>query len=268
MYKSLNSKQRDVMIVCMLKANHKGTEWEWKGKIYKASPGEFVTSIQSIVEMCGRGLGDQSAKTALNKLKMWNFLTDEVTTQGRLIRIVNWAQYQGDDVDTNKQTNRRLTDDQPTTNRRVTTNKNDKNVKNEKNIQTPLPPSGDAGSGSDPVVVKEQTVLQRPAGNTEHEIGHYIIELFRDINPDTRRLHALKTEMNAALTLYKTGVYGDLTKMENAIRLLPQLATGKYCPKEIKLISKPSQMLTYWALYCSYAKGIKEDINNSGPLIL
>lgn len=132
MYRRLNAKQRDVLIQCLLLANHSGKEWEWKGKVFRAEPGQFVTSIESLLKVCAPDLTYQNARTALNKLKKWGFLTDESTKTGRLISIVNWGKYQLEDKQTNKQTNKQLTNSQQTANKQLTTNKNVKNVKNDK----------------------------------------------------------------------------------------------------------------------------------------
>lgn len=134
MYKQLNSKQFTVMIVCLLMANHKPSKWEYKGEIYEVQPGQFVTSLEHIAKNCPCDMSVQSVRTALLKLERWGFLTNKSTKTGRLITIVNWAFYQGDDDDINKDSNSALTKNQQRTNKDLTTNKNDKNEKNEKNI--------------------------------------------------------------------------------------------------------------------------------------
>lgn len=110
MYRQLNSKQRDVMIACLLRANHKGKEWEWKGEIFHAEPGQFITSLPSLKEICADDVSIQNIRTALDKLERWGFLTDESTKTGRLITIVNWRVYQDEDASANRPTNRQLTD--------------------------------------------------------------------------------------------------------------------------------------------------------------
>lgn len=130
MYRSLNSKQRDVMITLLLMANHKTKRWEHDGKIYEAKPGQMVTSLKSIQENCASDVSIQNIRTALDKLKSWGFLTWESTNKNRLVTIINWAVYQGDEDDANKQSNNQLTSHQQTTNNQLTTNKNEKNDKN------------------------------------------------------------------------------------------------------------------------------------------
>lgn len=164
MYKNLNSIQRDVMINCLLLANHEERTWEWRGKLFKAKPGQFVTSLSNLKEVCAPDLSIQNIRTALRKLKKWGFLDEESTQTGRLITIVNWDRYQkndgnfnnqtnkeltkdmeryggdnsGPDNKTNKHINKELTNSQQSTNKELTTNKNVKNVdnyKNDKNIK-------------------------------------------------------------------------------------------------------------------------------------
>lgn len=130
MYRQLNSAQRDVMITVLLMANHESNEWEFKGELYKVRPGQFVTSLENLKENCATDVSIQKIRTALKKLEMHGFLTNESTNKNRLITVVNWAFYQdGEDKLTSS-----LTDNQQATNKQLTTNKNDKNVKNEKNI--------------------------------------------------------------------------------------------------------------------------------------
>lgn len=143
MYRNLNSKQRDVMITLLLMANHKTKRWEHDGKIYEAKPGQMVTSLKSIQENCASDVSIQNIRTALDKLKSWGFLTWESTNKNRLVTIINWAVYQGDEDDANKQSNNQLTSHQQTTNNQLTTNKNDKNDKemmiDDDRLITPLP---------------------------------------------------------------------------------------------------------------------------------
>ena len=126
MYRALNSKQRDVMIQCLLLANHQGQEWEWNGEIYKCEPGQFITSLDSLKKVCGADVKTQSIRTALLKLEKWQFLTNQSTKTGRLITIINWDTYQGQEEKLTKNS----TKSQQSTNKELTTNKN---VKNEKN---------------------------------------------------------------------------------------------------------------------------------------
>lgn len=132
MYRSLNSKQRDVMIQCLLLANHAGKEWEWGGEIYQCAPGQFITSLESLRNACAKDVKIQSIRTALLKLEKWHFLTNKSTKRGSLITIVNWASYQS----ITNQPTKKSTDNQQRANKELTTNKNVENVENEKNNKT------------------------------------------------------------------------------------------------------------------------------------
>lgn len=133
MYRSLNSKQRDVMTTCLLLANHSENEWEFSGDIYKCKPGQFITSLQKIADFCGNDVKVQSVRTALLKLEKWGFLTNKSTRQNRLITICKWDTYQKKEDGSNKDANSQPTNDQQTSNKQLTTNKNDKNLKNDNN---------------------------------------------------------------------------------------------------------------------------------------
>jgi hypothetical protein len=133
MYKNLNSVQRDVMINCLLLANHETSKWDWQGEIFECEPGQFITSLSNLKEVCAKDVSTQNIRTALKKLKKWNFLTNKSTKRGRLITIVNWEKYQAADTETNKATNKEVTKNQQSTNKALTTNKNYKNYKNLKN---------------------------------------------------------------------------------------------------------------------------------------
>jgi len=132
MFKSLNSKQRDVMINCLLMANHEDNEWEWNNEIYECKPGQFLTSLENIKNKCANDVKVQSVRTALLKLEKWGFLTNKSTKTGRLITICKWDSYQIIESNSNNQLNKELTKSQQSSNKELTTNKNEKNEKNNK----------------------------------------------------------------------------------------------------------------------------------------
>ena len=129
---SSTPEQKVILITLLSMANHEQREWEWQGKQFKAIPGQFVTSLDSILIKAGKGISQQNVRTALTKFKKYEFLTEEVTKTGRLITIVNWGVYQTGEKETNKATNKDLTKTSQTPNKHLTTNKNDKNYKNDK----------------------------------------------------------------------------------------------------------------------------------------
>lgn len=135
MYRSLNSKQRDVMMTLLMMANHKERTWEWKGELYKTEPGQVITSLKKIKENCASDVSVQSIRTALLKLEKWGFLTNEATKSGRLITIVKWGVYQRNEDEAHKDTNKEPTKDQQSSNKELTPNKN---VKNDKEDNIPF----------------------------------------------------------------------------------------------------------------------------------
>lgn len=90
--------QKVIMITMLLMANFEEREWEWGGKTYSLQPGQFVTSIPSLIHRCGRGMTEAKLRTTLKKLEMHGFLTDKSTNKNRIITIVNWEFYQGNEA--------------------------------------------------------------------------------------------------------------------------------------------------------------------------
>lgn len=124
--------QKTILMTILMLANHKEKEWEWKGKRFKAEPGQFVTSLEKIALKSGKGISIQNVRTAIKRFEKYEFLTNESTNKNRLITIVNWCTYQATDDEPNKQNNKQLTSNQQATNKQLTTNKN---VKNDKNVK-------------------------------------------------------------------------------------------------------------------------------------
>lgn len=127
--------QKVVLITLLLMANHRQKEWEWQGQPYKAEPGQFVTSLESIKKRSGKGISMQNIRTALKRFEKYEFLTNESTKQNRLITIVNWEFYQ----EKNRSLTKQLTNASQTTNNQLTTNNNDKQCNNDNNINNNVP---------------------------------------------------------------------------------------------------------------------------------
>ena len=131
MYLALNSKQRDVLIVCLLLANRAENDWVFKGESYKCRPGQFITSLEKLAKYCSKDTSIQSVRTALLKLERHKFLTNISTNSNRLITICKWGDYQLSKKETNKPINkainRQLTND-------LTTNKKELSKDNSKNV--------------------------------------------------------------------------------------------------------------------------------------
>ncbi|MGG2805597.1 DnaD domain protein [Listeria monocytogenes] len=123
-WRSSTPEQKTILVTLLMMANHKENEWEWMGKPFKAKPGEFVTSIKSITEECGKGISSQNVRTALKRFENYGFLTKESTKVNTLINIVNWGVYQESENKSNTLANKQLTNDSQTANKQLTTNKN------------------------------------------------------------------------------------------------------------------------------------------------
>ena len=137
MYQSMTSAQRDVMMCCLLMANHEENEWEWGSKVFKCAPGQFITSLPGIKKMCAKDVSIQAIRTTLVKLEKWGFLTGISTETGRLLTINNWGTYQ-DQQQTEQQTEQQTANRQPTA---IEEGKEVKKNKKEEGRSSFLPPS-------------------------------------------------------------------------------------------------------------------------------
>ena len=108
-WKSSTPEQKTILVTLLMMVDFKQNEWAWKGEKYKTKPGEKVTSLNSIKEASGKGISVQNVRSALNRFKKLQFLTDEPTKEGRLISIINWSSYQDVETKGNKGTNKDLT---------------------------------------------------------------------------------------------------------------------------------------------------------------
>lgn len=117
--------QKVILVTLLMMANHEGKQWEFAGEKYKAEPGQFVTSLESIAKNTGKGISIQNVRTALKRFEKYEFLTNKSTNKNRLITIVNWGLYQQEESDETG----KLTGNQQATNKQLTTNKNVKNVR-------------------------------------------------------------------------------------------------------------------------------------------
>ena len=135
MYQNLNAVQRDVMIQCLILANHKPKKWEWNSCIFTCEPGQFITSLESLRLKCAKNTSIKRIRTALLKLEKWEFLASQGASNGRLITVINWSTYQEIDYEKGKQEGKQGANEGQTKGKRRATNNNVKNVKNEKNVK-------------------------------------------------------------------------------------------------------------------------------------
>lgn len=126
--------QKVILVTLLCMANHEPKKWEWNGTEFEVGRGQFITSLESIRSLCGKGVTTQKVRTALQRFKKLNFLTYESTKTGRLVTIVNYDKWQGDGDEANIDANKDLTKTQQRPNKDLTTNKNYKNYKNDKEV--------------------------------------------------------------------------------------------------------------------------------------
>jgi len=127
--------QKTILITLLMMVNHKPKKWEWKGQQFEVQCGQRITSLEGIVNECGKGITTQNVRSALKRFEKLGFLTNESTKTGRLITIVKWLDYQIEETKPNKETNKEVTKTQQRANKELTPNKNvrSKECKNVKN---------------------------------------------------------------------------------------------------------------------------------------
>lgn len=136
-WKKSTAEQKVILIALIGMVNHEPNKWEWKGEEFEVKRGQTITSLDSIVEECGKGISTQNVRTALARFEKLGFLTNESTKSGRLITICNYCKWQDVDDKPNKDANKDLTNGSQRPNKDLTPNKNDKNDK--KNIYKDVP---------------------------------------------------------------------------------------------------------------------------------
>lgn len=203
--------QKSILITILLMANHEEKEWEWKGERYVCQPGQVVTSLDKIAKKSGKGISIQNVRTALSRFEKYEFLTNESTSQNRLITICNWEQYQENENGTNKDTNNQLTDDQQTPNKQLTTNKNDKNYKNDKNTTI-----DDSGESNDKVK------------NIDYSA---IVELYHTKCPSFPRILKMSDTRKQKIKIRLEEMGGDMKLLES---IFEKMESSKYLRGESK----------------------------------
>lgn len=133
-WKGSTPEQKTILISLLLLVDHQSNEWEWKKAKFKTQPGQTITSIDSIVKACGKGIKTQNVRSALKRFEKLDFLTNESTKTGRLITIMNWHTYQDIKSTPNKAPNKDLTKWQQRPNKDLTPNNNVNNADNVKNV--------------------------------------------------------------------------------------------------------------------------------------
>lgn len=113
--------------------NFRENEWEWKGEKFFVKPGEVVTSLASIVKNAGKGISVRNVRTALARFEKLEFLTNKSTKSGRHIKIMNWDSYQAGELESDKESDKRVTKTRQRPDKDLTPIEECKKVKNDKN---------------------------------------------------------------------------------------------------------------------------------------
>lgn len=104
----------------LLKANHKEVEFMWNGEVIIIKGGQLLTGRKALSDETG--IPESTIERILKLLENEQQIEQEKTTKFRIITIINWKEYQGE-----QQTDNRWT----TNGQQTDTNKNEKNDKNE-----------------------------------------------------------------------------------------------------------------------------------------
>lgn len=131
-WKGSSSAQKNILIVMLSLASHKFNEWDWNNRRFTIQAGEFVTSLKSLAQLAGVSI--RNVRTAIDRFENLEFLTNQSTNRGRLIKIINWGTYQQGDYKADKPNDKPLTSPRQAPDKLLTTINNDKNVKNDKNV--------------------------------------------------------------------------------------------------------------------------------------
>lgn len=116
-------------IEILLQANYE--EREWHGETYEK--GSFPTSINKLAS--ATGLTVRQVRTCLRKLEKSQEVTIKTTKQGTKINVVKWAEYQCSDGESDKQNDKRATNERQTSDNTI----RNKEIKKERNIYNSVP---------------------------------------------------------------------------------------------------------------------------------
>ena len=121
---------KSLFLHCLLMASFK--DFTWMGNSLKA--GQFITSFKSLSDELGFSV--QQIRTAIKKLESTEEITSKSTNKFTVITVLNWENYQVEELPSNTVNNNPITNEQQTNNKRATNEQQHrKNVKNDKNVK-------------------------------------------------------------------------------------------------------------------------------------
>lgn len=143
---------KDVFIHFLLKANHENGKW----KGIDIERGSLITGSETLARELN--LSRMQIRWAINKLKLTNEITIKTTNKYSYITVTNYDLYQ----QSNQQTNKRVTNKQPTNNQQITTNNKNNNENNNNNDKQIESMSKDI-----PTPLKEEKIFSKRTSITE-----------------------------------------------------------------------------------------------------
>lgn len=141
-----------VWVHLLLMANHRETKRMLGGKMIRIMPGQLVTSRKTISEKTG--VQESKVERILKLLKTEQQIEQVGTAKYRVISIVNWASYQGDEQVNEQQMNSKRTADE----QQMNTPGECKELQNEEN-QNLLSPDDDGAKCAQRIPYEEIRAL-------------------------------------------------------------------------------------------------------------
>lgn len=83
-----------VLITLLLMAQHDPVNEVWRGSKYTVNTGQIMTTLGEITARCGKSVSVQNVRSAIKRFMALGFISNESTNQKRLIKILNWDEFQ------------------------------------------------------------------------------------------------------------------------------------------------------------------------------
>lgn len=128
-----SAEQKVILLTIIEKANFKPASWEWNGEIITVERGQFITSVEKLVDAGGKGITTAKVRTALKRFEKHGILTSKTTNHSTLITVENYDFITCCSDEVSKRIDKQIANDSQTDDKRIaTTNKYNKNYKNNK----------------------------------------------------------------------------------------------------------------------------------------
>lgn len=128
-----SAEQKVILLTIIEKANFKPASWEWNGEIITVERGQFITSVEKLVDAGGKGITTAKVRTALKRFEKHGILTSKTTNHSTLITVENYDFITCCSDEVSKRIDKQIANDSQTDDKRIaTTNKNNKNKQRER----------------------------------------------------------------------------------------------------------------------------------------